>query len=1141
MPERATEAYEAILAEIPTTRRRWPPSIGLNEAHGRVRGPAGDPREARRARHRQRARSIGAPARASCSRSKLNNPEAAASALRELGADAIADDEMLAALLRNLRRAGLAHEAARALSQRIEIERARAAGRRRASASPSSTSSCRCSSWTTSTIRRPRAGRSRRRWRRRPKTRRRWRRWRSCTSRRTTSPATPRRASARRGRCAGSPRRSRRCWTRAASTASRSARPTRRAPASRRRCEADPNNARGAAGAGGVAGRARRTGKRRGACWSASWRRPKTPDRARRGATPTWRARPGKDSADGAEAQRYLDEALALVPDHLPGDPGDRRHLLQGRPVGAGGEAPERGGAPPARPAAAGGEAVPAARRGAREAGQAGRSVPPARRGRPHGPRPAATKLSLGENRFRAGAGARRRCTSAGLADHPDAALYPDEVADALAHAAQAEIKLRHPERAIELYEAALKLRGGHRRTLRALADLALERGEKQKAAIYLRRIAEDVERPRRSARRCSSGWATCSSSSTTRRRRWRPTARRSRPTASPAEEQVPLLEKVLKLQRSTRATTRPRRRPRRCSIDLVKDPKERGERRREAAVMMAERGDVRGAAALLEQALAEDPQDEAALVALCESGRRAAARAFGLRRSCGARSAGAAAADREPASRAPRARLWQRLASWQREARSGRGHRGVRAGRRARPRAAGGARGAERAVRRAARLRGARRSRTTAGCCAMDITRADSLRALAAAYARRGLLDRARCCLEVLSLLGSPRKAEEIAFLDAHPSPDLQARRSRTRRSIDDQDRKRPPGAARGDADGARSSRASGRARPASSASAWKTSACRRATRSRRCRTWTSARSTARSRRRSATRRPRSTSSPTRRPTTTTCTIVVQAPPALVVGPRAGRRRAARRGPLPAGARHRAVTRPSTSWPPACGPSSSRTLFASVLSAFHPRHARRRAATGDAAAEQAAKLKKNVPYKVSKQLVELFQELGSTSWSSLRWRAVVHQIGNRTGPAPVRRSPDRGQSRARRRRRPRPSMTARRAGAAGQEPRAAARAAALRAQRRLLPAAREDRHGGRERRRGVATVARPARAVALARPARAVLSQGLRGRWLSQGLRGRSSRKVCPLPSPPPSTGEATARTLNGAATGPAVGGGQA
>jgi hypothetical protein len=78
--------------------------------------------------------------------------------------------------------------------------------------------------------------------------------------------------------------------------------------------------------------------------------------------------------------------------------------------------------------------------------------------------------------------------------------------------------------------------------------------------------------------------------------------------------------------------------------------------------------------------------------------------------------------------------------------------------------------------------------------------------------------------------------------------------------------------------------------------------------------------------------------------------------------------------------------------------PKQFTTLFGSVLRAFHPRQARRRASAGDAAAEQAAKLKKNVPYKVSKQLVELFGALGTTSWSSTRWRAVVHHVGNRTG-----------------------------------------------------------------------------------------------------------------------------------------------
>ena len=108
------------------------------------------------------------------------------------------------------------------------------------------------------------------------------------------------------------------------------------------------------------------------------------------------------------------------------------------------------------------------------------------------GPGQLLTKLSLGENRFRAGKWREAAMHLGALADHPDAAIYPDEVADALAHAAQAEIKLRRPERAIELYEAALGLRGGHRPSLRALADLALERGEREKAASYLRRMAEE-------------------------------------------------------------------------------------------------------------------------------------------------------------------------------------------------------------------------------------------------------------------------------------------------------------------------------------------------------------------------------------------------------------------------------------------------------------------------------------------------------------------------------------------------------------------------------------------------------------------------------------------------------------------------
>ncbi len=52
---------------------------------------------------------------------KLGNPEAAAACLRSLGPDALSDERTAAALLRNLRSAGLAHEALRILQQRIEV------------------------------------------------------------------------------------------------------------------------------------------------------------------------------------------------------------------------------------------------------------------------------------------------------------------------------------------------------------------------------------------------------------------------------------------------------------------------------------------------------------------------------------------------------------------------------------------------------------------------------------------------------------------------------------------------------------------------------------------------------------------------------------------------------------------------------------------------------------------------------------------------------------------------------------------------------------------------------------------------------------------------------------------------------------
>jgi hypothetical protein len=273
------------------------------------------------------------------------------------------------------------------------------------------------------------------------------------------------------------------------------------------------------------------------------------------------------------------------------------------------------------------------------------------------------------------------------------------------------------------------------------------------------------------------------------------------------------------------------------------------------------------------------------------------------------------------------------------------------------------------------------------------DITRSASLRALAALYTRRGLADRARCCHEVLALLGTATPAER-AFLEANPPPELKPDDPYAA-TLDDQDRIEH--LAHGEATlmseifsclwagapGLIGQRiedfgvsARDKVSPMADLDLGKIyGQVAKALGNKKTALYVRAEGAPHD-----------------------VEIVVQAPPALVVGPAL-----AGEDITPAEIRFQIargieLTRPEYILAAGVRPKQFTALFASVLRAFHPRHAKRRSAAGDAAAEQAAKLKKNVPYKVSKQLVELFQGLGTTSWSSLRWRSVVHQIGNRTG-----------------------------------------------------------------------------------------------------------------------------------------------
>ena len=72
--------------------------------------------------------------------------------------------------------------------------------------------------------------------------------------------------------------------------------------------------------------------------------------------------------------------------------------------------------------------------------------------------------------------------------------------------------------------------------------------------------------------------------------------------------------------------------------------------------------------------------------------------------------------------------------------------------------------------------------------------------------------------------------------------------------------------------------------------------------------------------------------------------------------------------------------------------------LFQAVLKAFHPKHNRWRAGSEDSAAEEAAKLKKALPYKLAKRIAEVFQENVDVEVDCARWRAAVLETGNRAG-----------------------------------------------------------------------------------------------------------------------------------------------
>jgi tetratricopeptide (TPR) repeat protein len=123
---------------------------------------------------------------------------------------------------------------------------------------------------------------------------------------------------------------------------------------------------------------------------------------------------------------------------------------------------------------------------------------------------------------------------------------------------------------------------------------------------------------------------------------------------------------------------------------------------------------------------------------------------------------------------------------------------------------------------------------------------------------------------------------------------------------------------------------------------------------------------------------------------------IRCHAPPLIVVGPDAEEK--------PVGelrfllGRALELTRPEYILAAGLEPAEFNALFAAVLRAFHPRHSRRKLEDTDPISRRAKQLKKDLPYRVSRKLVDLLQEKAHVEFNSAVWRSAVRMSGNRAG-----------------------------------------------------------------------------------------------------------------------------------------------
>jgi tetratricopeptide (TPR) repeat protein len=599
-------------------------------------------------------------------------------------------------------------------------------------------------------------------------------------------------------------------------------------------------------------------------------------------------------------------------------------------------------------------------------------------------------KLALGTNRYHARRWREAASILSALPDHPEAELYyRDEVAEACCLAADAEIHQRRPQKAPGLWETALKFKPDHMPAIHALVSYHTERGAIADAARYLRAQADATTAPAARVQLLDSlgdlylekleddaAAMGC--------------FREALQAAETVEAQhLPILEKLFPLCRSLGEDAEAAR-VIGFILAFTEDPDLRLPREIQAADAFLSLGDPEKAREHLEHALALDPTNEQATVATVDLYEQTGQyrEMAELLKAYLDRLAEAS----EESEWARRAALYEKLADTYRHGLEN-------------------PRGALEALEKALELDPTRLSCRTIlaelygeapeyaeraflnnlALLAQDIRRPATLRSLGQVYRQRGDLDKTVCVHRLLDAMGVADLAE-LGFVAQHASPELRADelppgvlREEDHRDclahpdtqimsevfstlwegaqpffgqglealgISAQDRVSPVA----DMDLARVYGAAARVlgnRHAGLYLKWDGSV-------------------------------------------EGVRIACHAPPVILVGPDIEKR------PLPELrfllGRALELTRPEYILASGLEKTEFSQLFASVLRAFHPRHSRRRGDDSDAISRRAAQLKKDLPYRVSRKLVELMAAKAHVEFNSREWRLAVQHSGNRAG-----------------------------------------------------------------------------------------------------------------------------------------------